>query len=457
MNDRRGSPPRRSFSERRVGVGEETTLLEHLWGDGGESPYDTLLVRYGELALKGKNRRDFERVLHAHVRRALEGLAPVRIRRTFGRMYIHGPEPVLVEAARRLERVFGIFSFSLARRAENDLEAIRAAALAVLRAEVARRPGVRTFKVSARRTDPRFPLRVPELLPAIGGYLLPRSGGLRVDVNHPDLEIAVEIRPEGTYVYTARIPGPGGLPLGTNGKALLLLSGGIDSPVAGWYVMRRGVRIEAVHFHSPPYTKPEAKDKVLALGRILAAWSDEFRVHFVSLTEILLALRDAIPEALRTVILRRFMMRIATELARERRALAIVTGESLGQVASQTLEALAAIEDAAELPVLRPLVGLDKTEIIDRARKIGTYETSVLPCEDTCTLFLPRHPKTRPRLVEVRAVEERSGLDISGLVVRALATVESVTLQADVGGERAAGALSSDPTVEDDEGLSFYL
>lgn len=432
-------------------MGEESTR-ERLWGDEAESsPYDTLLVRYGELALKGKNRQDFERVLLARVRRALEGLAPVRIRRTFGRLYVYAPEAVLVEAARRLERVFGIFSFSFARSAENDLEAIRAAALAVLRAEVARRPGVRTFKVSARRTDPRFPMRVPDLLPAIGGYLLPRSGGLRVDVNHPDLEITVEIRPEGTFVYADRIPGPGGLPLGTNGKALLLLSGGIDSPVAGWYVMRRGVRVEAVHFHSPPYTKPEAKDKVLALGRILASWSDEFTVHFVSLTEILLALRESIPEALRTVILRRFMMRIAVRLARERRALALVTGESLGQVASQTLEAMAAIEDAAELPVLRPLVGLDKTEIIERARKIGTYETSVLPYEDTCTLFLPRHPKTRPRLAEVRAAEERSGLDISALVDRALGTAETVTLRAEF------GALSSTPNVEDDKGLSSYL
>jgi len=439
-----------------VGVNEnEEGNMQEIQGSKEGFVYDTLLVRYGELALKGKNRQEFERVLLARVRRALDGLKSVHVRRTFGRMYIHASEPILIEAARRLERVFGIFSLSYAQRTANNLEAIREAALAVLRAEVERRPETRTFKVSARRSDPSFPIRVPELLPAIGGYLLPRSGGLRVDVHHPDVEIALEIRPEGTFVYASRLPGPGGLPLGTNGRALLLLSGGIDSPVAGWYVMRRGVRLEAVHFHSPPYTKLEAREKVLALGQILATWADEFTVHFVSLTEILRAIRAAVPEAFRTVILRRFMMRIATRLAKERRALGLVTGESLGQVASQTLEAMVAIEDAAGLPILRPLVGLDKTEIIDQARKIGTYETSILPYEDTCTLFLPRHPKTRPRLAEVHAVEEQSGFDISELVARALAEVDTVTLRAD--SSYISPAPSTDSNSKDTKGLSSYL
>ncbi|MFO7173178.1 MAG: tRNA uracil 4-sulfurtransferase ThiI [Bacillota bacterium] len=401
-----------------------------------------VIIRFGELGLKGKNRPVFEDQLRERLRYAVRDLEGIRVRKAFGRFYVEVEEHHLEAALARLRRVFGVVSISPALRVEPNLEAIKAAALAELEAALDALPQGRSrpvrFKVETNRADKRFPLSSQELTRELGRFLLRRVRNLTVDVHNPEVQVSAEIREGQAYLYTRTLPGPGGLPYGSSGKACLLLSGGIDSPVAGWMAMKRGVRIEPIHFHSFPFTSKRSEEKVLDLARVLAGWAGPIRVHLVSVTEIQKEIRQHCPEDLHITILRRFMFRIAERIAREVGALALVTGESVGQVASQTLESMDTIEAVTSIPVLRPLVAMDKAEIIALAREIGTYELSILPYEDCCTIFVPRSPKTRPRRDQAERAEAR--LDVEALVAAALASREVVEVRPDDPRSLAQGA-----------------
>lgn len=374
-----------------------------------------LLLRYGEIGLKGKNRPAFERQLRRRVEEALEraGFTGLEVSWRNGRLLV-APPPAEAERTaveRALSRVFGVVSLSPVWGVPPEPETIQAAALAALEEALAAaassgRPA-RTFKVEARRVDKRFPLGSLEMNARLGGFLHAAHPELGVDVHRPDVRVQVEVRDREAYAFALTVPGPGGLPLGSSGRAMLLLSGGIDSPVAGWMAMRRGIEIEPVHFESFPYTSERAQEKVLELARILAGWSGGLTVHLVHFTEIQTAIYREAPAELGVILMRRAMFRLAEALARRRGALATVTGENVGQVASQTLESLAVINRVTTLPVLRPLITMDKSAIVEEARRIGTYETSILPYADCCTLFVPAHPATRPRAEEVEEAEAR--------------------------------------------------
>lgn len=384
-----------------------------------------ILVRYGEIGLKGENRPAFENLLVRRVREALRGLAGLAVTKRPGRLLVSvgegAPGAWVVDAAGdRLARVFGIVSFSPAAETGLDPAEIEAAAVEALRRAAG--GGEATFKVEARRANKAFPMDSPTLARHLGGRLLQAVPGLRVDVHQPRITVNVEVR-DHAYVFTRVLPGPGGLPVGASGRAALLLSGGIDSPVAGWMAMKRGLELDAVHFHSPPFTSERSREKVADLCRVLARWGGRVTLHAVHFTEAQKAIYERCPADLGVPLMRRLMFRVAEAVARGRGGLALVTGESLGQVASQTLESLHAVNRVATVPVLRPLIGMDKAEIVDLARRIGTYEVSILPYEDCCTVFVPRHPRTRPSLEEVEAAEAR--LDVPGLVEGALARVET--------------------------------
>ncbi|WP_027364951.1 tRNA uracil 4-sulfurtransferase ThiI [Desulfotruncus alcoholivorax] len=383
--------------------------------------YNTYLIRYGEIGLKGKNRPQFERRLMENMRRALGKTGPARVERVYGRLVVESEaEPALV--LDRLSKVFGIVGVSPALRLPLDMQAVSGGALQTLKdaaALVQLPPGTPlTFKVEARRSNKMFPLTSPEINGQIGGYLLENFPGLQVDVHKPIIKVNVEIREKNAFVYAADIPGAGGLPVGASGKALLLLSGGIDSPVAGWMAMKRGIEIEAVHFYSFPFTGEKSLEKVRDLCRILADYTSRVKLHVVHFTEIQKEIQKNCPEELRVTLMRRMMFRLAERIAGQQGALALVTGESVGQVASQTLESMRVINYVINIPVLRPLVGMDKAEIISRAQAIGTFATSVLPYEDCCTLFLPKHPATRPRPEQARQAEE--ALEVEELLAGAL-------------------------------------
>ncbi|WP_406677551.1 tRNA uracil 4-sulfurtransferase ThiI [Moorella sp. ACPs] len=388
--------------------------------------YTSLLVRYGEISLKGNNRPYFEDKLLANMRRALGDLPPRRMRKTFGRVFVDLHDD-LEAVARRLQRVFGIVSMSPVAAAPLELEAIKKAALAVLKDS----PGT-TFKVQTQRPNKRFPLASPEVNQELGAYLLTHSQGQQVDVHHPDRVIHVEIRDEGAYIYSRVIPGPGGLPVGVTGRGLLLISGGIDSPVAGYMGMKRGLELTALHFHSFPFTSERSKEKVVDLCRVLAGYSGPFRLVVAPFTNIQKAIRQHCPQEFYVTIMRRMMFRIARAVAAKEDALAILTGESLGQVASQTLQSMAVINKVVDLPVLRPLVAWDKSEIIEVARRIGTYAISIRPYEDCCTLFVPKHPATKPPLARVEAAEKN--LAVTELVEECLASLEILTVEPEATG-----------------------
>ena len=376
-----------------------------------------LLVRYGEVHLKGQNRPYFLRRLTENVRHAV---APIGAEAWLSdsRIYVSGMAD-MDEAIRRVTRVFGLHSVSVAWELDKDFDQIAAKC-----AEMAKEL-TGTFKVMARRSDKHFPMNSQELNAELGGVMLDSNPALRVDVHKPDHYVSVEIR-DHAYVYTGEIMAAGGLPLGTGGRAMLLLSGGIDSPVAGYQMMRRGVTVNAVHFFSFPYTSERAKEKVLELAKILGEYCAGMKVYVVPFTDIQLQIHEKCPDEMGTLIMRRYMMRIANEIARKDNASALVTGESLGQVASQTIEALACTDDVAELPVLRPLISFDKLDITNIAVKIGTYETSSLPYEDCCTVFTPRHPLTRPRVSAVAKAEE--ALDTEALVRAAVEGKEEILM-----------------------------
>ncbi len=397
--------------------------------DPGSGRRTALLVRYDEIALKGGNRGLFERILANNLRAALRAFPEVRVWRIRGRALVRSAAPAedLVEAA---SRVFGVSSLSPAVAAERNLDDLHAAARKLVAAALAREHAGRAqvpFRVAVRRADKSFPIASMEVERELGTRLLADFPPLRVDLEHPELVAGVEIRPEGTWVFAGRIPGPGGLPVSSLGRSLCLLSGGIDSPVAAWLAMKRGLRVEFLSFWSFPFVGTRYRDKVLRLVEHLTRWQPVSVLHVVPFTAIQEAIRDRGPSRYRTVLYRRSMNRIANALAWRRRCSALVTGESLGQVASQTVENLAVIEDAAELPVLRPLVALDKHEITALARRIGTYAISVEPVPDCCSLFQPERPIIYGRVADARAAEAR--LDLAALEAEAVAGVETLRIQ----------------------------
>ena len=384
---------------------------------------EIILLKLGEMVLKGLNRRSFEDKLQANLHRRLRPFGQFRVYTRQSATYV---EPIgegcdVEGAYEALKHVFGIVGLSLARPCGKDKDAILACAKEFLDDQLR---AARTFKVETKRADKTFPMTSIQLSQYVGGELHEAYDNLEVDVHHPELTVYVEVRDYAAYVHTQPQPGAGGLPVGINGRAVSLLSGGIDSPVASWMIAKRGVALDMVHFFSYPYTSLEAKEKVLELARLLTPWTGRLTVHVVPFTAIQEELRRSCPEELFTVIMRRFMMRIAQEVARRCGAKALVTGECLGQVASQTMEAMRATTAVTTLPILRPVVGMDKEEIVRIARRINTFETSILPYEDCCTVFTPRHPRLRPVLGELEAAE--AALDVEGLVKAAVDGIERV-------------------------------
>ncbi|MBQ7288897.1 MAG: tRNA 4-thiouridine(8) synthase ThiI [Clostridia bacterium] len=388
---------------------------------------EILLIKNGELALKGLNRSTFESVLVKNMKRALHTLGRVEITRAQSTITVTPAEPTfdMDEALYRIGRVFGIAAYCRAAVVEKDMDAILSVAPEYL-ADVLN--GVRTFKVEAKRADKRFPLKSPEICATLGAKLLESYPHLRVDVHHPEQVITVEIRDHSAYIHANQLHGAGGMPVGTGGRATVLISGGIDSPVAAWMMSKRGLELNAVHFASPPYTSPRAERKVQDLLEKVAVYSGTIRLETVHFTEIQEQIAKSCPEEYFTLIMRRFMMRIAAQLAAGRNSLALITGESLGQVASQTLPALAVTDAVAGMPTLRPLIGMDKDEIVAIARRIDTFEISIQPYEDCCTVFTPKHPKTRPVLENIEKAE--AVLDIEGLCARAIEGVQVCYIEA---------------------------
>ena len=380
----------------------------------------TILVRYGEIHLKGLNRPFFERMLMRNIRSALKPFHGAAAERRDGRIYVQGyPAHEEKTVIARLCKVFGVHSVSVVTGVSKDMQSISEAAVELVKQAAGQEPV--TFKVRARRSDKRFPLNSMDLAAELGHQLLTALPNLKVDVHHPRLMLDVEIR-EQAYLYTDAQKAAGGMPVGTGGRAMLLLSGGIDSPVAGYMIAKRGVVVDCVHFESYPHTSEQARQKVIDLAAIMAEYCGPIRLHIVSFTDIQQKLYEDGPPPMLTILMRRFMMRIAQRLAQKRRCGALVTGENLGQVASQTMDSLRATDSVVDIPVFRPLIGFDKVEIMDRAREIGTYETSILPYEDCCSVFVPKHPVTRPKPDEVEGAE--AGMDVDAMVEAALADVQ---------------------------------
>ena len=371
----------------------------------------SILCRFGELFLKGGNRGFFLRAMSDNVRRAVRDLPEAKVFTPYGRILVRVSDELRDDACARLERVFGLVSLSAGAEAEPNLEAITATAVSEAKAAIARNAELgRSFKVETRRSDKKFPMRSHDIDCHVGGAIIDALG-MRVDVHEPSLRIGIEVSQTTVYVFAEIRPAPGGLPVGVSGRALLLLSGGIDSPVAGWLAAKRGLVQEALTFHSPPFTGERAKDKVVSLLRILSRWQVATTLHVAHFTETQQRLREAGPAELAVVLYRRMMIRVADLVCKRVRADAIVTGENLGQVASQTLINMANIENAARHMVLRPLLTYDKMETVALARHIGTYDTSSLPYEDCCSLFIPAHPATAARLADVEAAEEKLEVD----------------------------------------------
>ena len=386
---------------------------------------DIILLKLGEVVLKGLNRRSFEQKLMGNVRRRLLGLGEFKVSCMQSTIYVEpASDSADMDAAfEAMQDVFGIVKISRAAACDKDPDAIAALAKDYLRQEMLRS---KSFKVESKRSDKRFPMTSIQLSQYVGGELAEAYPNCRVDVHDPELIVNVEVRDLAAYVHAAPVEGAGGMPVGSNGVAVSLLSGGIDSPVSTWMIAKRGVRIIPVHFFSFPYTSQQAKEKVIELGRLLTPWCGNMILEVVPFTHIQEEIRDKCPEEFFTLIMRRFMMRIAEGIALQTGAKAIVTGENLGQVASQTMEAMAVTRAITGLPVLQPLIGMDKEEIVQLARKIGTFDTSILPYEDCCTVFTPRHPRTHPKLQDVEAAE--AALDVEALVSEALAGREKIEL-----------------------------
>lgn len=399
--------------------------------------YDKIIVRYGDLVMKGRNRNQFEKRMLQQIKLALQSFPSLTYVKTFGRMTISLNGESFEPIAERLKDVFGIISFSPVIGVENKLEDIQAAALQLMQG-LEQTPA--TFKVSAKRAWKPFPHTSQEMNHLVGSHVLRAIAELKVDVRNPVVDLRVDIQEEATYIYNTVIKGAGGFPFGSNGKAMLLLSGGIDSPVAGWMAMRKGLELEAVHFHSYPFTSDKAKEKVIDLARRLSYYAGApLKLHLVPFTEIQTRLVQAKQDNLMITLMRRAMLRITEELANRNGAGGIVTGESLGQVASQTLSSMNVIGRATVLPMLKPLLMMDKQEIIDEAERIGTFATSILPYEDCCTLFLPKSPSTNPNLNVVERAESYIS-ELEQLLREAVERTEVMELTPDVqASEETAG------------------
>lgn len=363
--------------------------------------YDHILVRYGELSLKGKNRRNFIDKLTDNLKKALKSFPALKIEAGFDRLYIYLNGEDAEAVASIVSQVFGISSLSLAIKVKPDMDEI----LEAVRQSVDLQTP-HTFKIQARRHDKMFPVVSDEINRRAATIIL-KNSDWKVDVHHPDVTVLIEVREDAAYVMTRKIAGAGGYPVGIGGRALVLLSGGIDSPVASWLMMKRGVHIECIHFAAPPYTSAEAVDKVKKLAELIAPYQGDIVLHIVPFTTLQLAIYQNAPESYAITLMRRMMMRIAAGMAQKRHCLAIATGESVGQVASQTLESIYVINNVTNMPIIRPAVCMDKVEIIDIARRIGTYETSILPYEDCCTIFTPKSPVTKPKLDKCEEYEKR--------------------------------------------------
>ncbi len=387
---------------------------------------DIILLKLGEIVLKGLNRKSFEQKLVSNVRRRLAHIGKFRVYCLQSTVYVEAAEDGadMDAAFEALQKVFGIVKLSRAAACEKDKDAIAKLAIDYLRDDMLR---AKSFKVESKRSDKSFPMTSVELSQYVGGELNEAYPNVEVDVHDPELVVNIEVRDLAAYVHAAPVSGAGGMPVGCNGVAVTLLSGGIDSPVSSYMIAKRGVRLIPLHFFSFPYTSEQAKEKVIELGNMLTEYCGRMTLEIAPFTHIQEEIRDKCPEEYFTLIMRRFMMRIAQRVAHDTGAKAIVTGENLGQVASQTMEAMASTQAVIDLPVLQPLIGMDKEEIITIARKIGTFDTSILPYEDCCTVFTPKHPRTRPKLSEVERAE--SVLDIDALVDEAVKGLEEVELR----------------------------
>ena len=383
------------------------------------------LIKYGEIAIKGKNRFMFEDALMRQIRFAMKPVGDFDVRKESGRMFVEGRGDFdYDEAVEALQKVFGIVGICpMVVEETKDIDHLRKTVLAFIDEQYPVKDF--TFKVHARRGDKQFPMTSMELNMDIGEKLLDAFEGLKVDVHHPDVMVNIEVR-KYIYIYSQEIMGPGGMPAGTNGRAMLLLSGGIDSPVAGYMIAKRGVRIDATYFHAPPYTSERAKQKVVDLAKIVAQYAGPIDLHVVNFTDIQLAIYEKCPHDELTIIMRRYMMKIAEHFAKEREDLALITGESIGQVASQTIHNLAITNEVCELPVFRPCIGMDKQEIVDIAEKIGTFETSIQPFEDCCTIFVAKHPVTKGNLKRIQKSEEHLKDVIDDLMKEAIDTTEVI-------------------------------
>ena len=394
-----------------------------------EDLFHAFLIKYAEIGIKGKNRYLFEDALIRQIRFALKDAeGEFAVRKVTGRIYVEARTPFdFDEVVECLTHVFGIAGICpMVQFDNNGFEDLKERLLDYV--GKVHPEGNFTFKVQTKRADKRFPMDSNEINAALGEALLEAYPGLRVDVHEPDVFFYVEVR-ERINLYSRIIPGPGGMPVGTSGKAMLLLSGGIDSPVAGWMVAKRGVKIDAVYFHAPPYTSERAKEKVVDLARLVSRYAGPMDLHVINFTDIQLYIYDQCPHEELTIIMRRYMMRIAEAIAEETGALGLVTGESIGQVASQTLPSLACTNEVCRLPVFRPVIGFDKQDIVDIALKINTFETSIQPFEDCCTIFVAKHPVTKPNRKVIRRSEEKLAEKIDEMVKTALETREVIRVE----------------------------
>lgn len=390
-------------------------------------PKKLYIVRNGEVSVKGGNKPYFERMLVERIMKVLKPFPDIEIRREDGLIIVTTPPEIGEDfLIGEISKVFGVESISPATSTESSLSAIEEAAVGYLQSISERRPKT-TFKVYVKRSDKTFPIESPELEKKIGAVLLASCDGWKVDVHHPEVKLYIHVRRDRTFLYEQKVSGLGGLPLGTNGKGLILLSGGIDSPVAAFLMSKRGMLIEAVHFHSYPYTSERAFEKVLDLTRQLTDYCGRIRVHSVNLLPIQEEIAKTCREDEMTILVRRFMMRLAEKIALRTGSLMLITGENLGQVASQTAEALVVTDEATGLPVMRPLIAMNKPDIIKIAKEIGTFETSILPYEDCCTVFLPKHPVTKPTLSMIR--ESEALLNVEGLIQDALANMSETLIK----------------------------
>lgn len=371
--------------------------------------WDNILIRYGELSTKGRNRRQFTNRLRDNIRFSFEDVPTLKLQAERDRMFLRTEtEEDMETLLSRLPTVFGIQSFSPVAYAEKDIDAMAQVAISIL-SELDLEG--KTFKVTVKRSDKSFPLETNEIQHLVASQVMRHFDGLKAQMKHPDYNVRIEILKDGAYISAQTIQGAGGMPVGSNGRSLLMLSGGIDSPVAGYHMLKRGVRLDAIHFHSPPYTSERSLDKVKVLAEKLSHFGATVRLHVIPFTEIQEAIQQQIPKNVSMTTTRRLMLKIADQVREDIGALAIVTGESLGQVASQTLESLTAINEVTSTPVLRPLIAEDKATIIQLAQEIGTYETSILPFEDCCTIFVPSSPKTKPKLEKVQFYESFESFD----------------------------------------------